>query len=185
MMLPSTSKTYGQRIFTQFASLTVPTKPWTSDGQLLGTTSTSWCTNGGQRINLRTSLLILHSLRFKSDAKLTCDPEFWDYRPVMKFREHPLMIRKSGMPTWPPVWTTVHRDVNDRPNGEIGTLESAMMHDLFDRKIFMFIRHDGNRFMGSMHFDDAQFCGQVFIILQFNIGRSIKEIGDLDLTHLL
>jgi hypothetical protein len=95
------------------------------------------------------------------------------------------MIRKSGLPTWPPAWTTTRRDVNDRPTGEIGYLERAMMHDLFDNKIFLVIEHQGFRYMGSMHFDDAGFCYQIYTFLQAHVGRSIQEIGDLDLSHLL
>ena len=100
----------------------------------------------------------------------------------MRFRDHPLMTRKSGIPSWPPTWTTTRLDANDRPTGEIGTLERAMMHALFDNKIFMFIQY---RYMGSIHLDDRQFCHQIYTILQANVGRSIKEIGDLNLSHML
>ncbi len=36
-----------------------------------------------------------------------------------------------------------------------------------------------------MHFDDPRFCSQIFTILQANVDRSIKDIGDLDLSHTL
>jgi hypothetical protein len=104
---------------------------------------------------------------------------------VVQLRDHPLMTRKSGVPTWPPRWTTTHLDVNDLPTGEVGFLERARMHELFDNKIFLFIEHQGFRYVGSMHFDDPRFCSQVFTILQANVGRSIKDIGDLDLSHTL
>ena len=101
---------------------------------------------------------------------------------VVQLRDHPLMTRKSGVPTWPPIWTTTRLD-SDKPTGEIGFLERAMMHELFDNKIFLFVEHQGSRYMGSMHFDDRRFCAQVFTILQANVGRFIKDIGDLDLSH--
>ncbi len=95
------------------------------------------------------------------------------------------MTRKSGVSSWPPFWTTTRLDRNDKPTGEIGFLERAVMHALLDNKIFLFIEHDGSRYMGSMHFDDTQFCCQIYAILQSNVGLSIKEIGDLDLSHTL
>ena len=49
---------------------------------------------------------------------------------IMNLRDHPMMIRKSGYPSWPPVWTTTHADRDNKPIGEVGTLEEVMMqHD--------------------------------------------------------
>jgi hypothetical protein len=95
------------------------------------------------------------------------------------------MTRKSGFPSWPPVWTTTRRDSNDKPTGEIGFLERAIMHELFDNKIFLFIEHQGQRYMGSVQFDDPRFCLQIYAVLQAQVGLSIQEIGDLDLSQLL
>jgi hypothetical protein len=103
----------------------------------------------------------------------------------LKLRDHPLMTRKSGMPTWPPIWTTTVPGQHHRPAGEIGVLERVFMHDLFDNKIFLFIQHEGHRYMGSMHFDDPAFCYQVFELIRSRVGRSIKDIGGLDLFHTL
>ena len=69
--------------------------------------------------------------------------------------------------------------------GEIGTLEQALMHELFDNKIFLFIEHGGFRYMGFMQFDDPAFCSQIHNLLKANLGRTIEEIGDLDLFHTL
>jgi hypothetical protein len=102
---------------------------------------------------------------------------------VVQLRDHPLMTRKSGVSTWPPRWTTTRLDVNDTAIGEIGTLERTMIHQLLDNKIFLFIHYNGSRYMGLMQFDDRRFCSQIFKILQANVGHSIKDIGDLDLSH--
>jgi hypothetical protein len=80
---------------------------------------------------------------------------------------------------------------NDAPrsrrqaNGEVGTLEDALMSDLIDNKVFMFMLYQGNRYMGFVGFDDAVFCRQIFTPLKSNIGLSIKEIGDLDVSYTL
>jgi hypothetical protein len=39
--------------------------------------------------------------------------------------------------------------------------------------------------MGSVHLDDPAFCYELFTLLKSNVGRSIKEIGDLDLSSTL
>ena len=60
-----------------------------------------------------------------------------------------------------------------------------MMRDFIDNKVFMFIQYQGFRYMGFIGFDDPAFCFQISTLLKANIGRSIKEIGDLDVSHLL
>jgi hypothetical protein len=100
-------------------------------------------------------------------------------------RDHPFMIRKSGYPSWPPKWTTTHHDKDDKPIGEVGVLEDVIMSDLIDNKVFMFIQHGGLRYMGFMAFDDPMFCSEIDRLLKSHVGLSIKEIGDLDLSHTL
>jgi hypothetical protein len=95
------------------------------------------------------------------------------------------MVRKSGFKTWPPLWTTTHHDQNDKPTGEIGTLEQVIVHELLDNKIFLFILFQSFRYMGFMSFDDLAFCSQIHTLLKANIGRSLKEIGDVDLSFTL
>jgi hypothetical protein len=64
----------------------------------------------------------------------------------MKLRDHPLMIRKSGHPSWPPVWTPTDQNRDDKPVGEVGTLENVTVSNLVDNKIFMFMQHQGLRY---------------------------------------
>jgi hypothetical protein len=103
----------------------------------------------------------------------------------MQLRDHPLMIRKSGYPNWPPKWTTTNPDKDDKPIGEVGILEDVVMSNLIDNKIFMFMQLYGFRYMGFMGFEDPPFCNQLYLLIKANIGRSIKEIGDLDVSYLL
>jgi hypothetical protein len=37
--------------------------------------------------------------------------------------------------------------------------------------------------MGSMAFDDEGFCAEIYSVLKYRVGYSIKEIGDLDLSY--
>ena len=103
----------------------------------------------------------------------------------MQLRDHPLMTRKSGHPNWPPVWTPMNRDRDDKPLGEVGSLEDVMMSHRINDKVFMFMQHEGLRYMGFMSFDDPPFCAEIYRLLKSNVGLSIKEIGDLDLSYML
>ena len=103
---------------------------------------------------------------------------------IMNLRDHPMMIRKSGYSSWPPVWTTTHADRDNKPIGEVGTLEEVMMSNMIYNKVFMFMESDGFRYMGLMTFDDLTFSSQIGILLKANRGRSIKDIGDLDVSHI-
>ena len=99
---------------------------------------------------------------------------------TLKLRDHPLMIRKDGFQTWPPRWTPTNRDQDDKPLGEVGTLENVTMSHLTDTKFFLFTQHRGFQYMGFMDFDDFTFSSQIFTLLKANIGRSMKDIGNLD-----
>jgi hypothetical protein len=103
----------------------------------------------------------------------------------MQLRDHPLMTRKSGSCNWPPRWTTTRPDQDDKPTGEVGVLDEALMSKLIDNKIFVFIQYQGFRYMGFLGFDDPFFCSQIYSLLKSNIGLSIKEIGDLDVSYTL
>jgi hypothetical protein len=104
---------------------------------------------------------------------------------ALNLRDHPLMTRRSGMKTWPPLWSSTGQDRKDWPRGEVGTLREAWLHDGLDTCLFLFIDYNGLRYFGSMYFDDVAFCYEVDALLKSNLDRSIKEIGDLDVTHLL
>jgi hypothetical protein len=39
--------------------------------------------------------------------------------------------------------------------------------------------------MAALSFDDPAFCSQLYPLLQEKVGLSIREIGDLDLSHTL
>jgi hypothetical protein len=102
----------------------------------------------------------------------------------MKLRDHPLMTRKSGMPSWPPSWQAVARN-HGAVQGEFGILEDVSMSDLIANKIFLAMEHASERYIAVLAFDDAMFAKQLYSRLLQNIGQSIREIGDLDLSQLL
>jgi len=84
---------------------------------------------------------------------------------------------------WPPIWNKFKGD--GVVSSEIGYLEHIRIRAELQSCLFLTIGHEGAKFMGSMTFDDSAFCLQLCKLLKSKIGLSIKEIGDLDLSHLL
>ena len=103
--------------------------------------------------------------------------------PVLQLRDHPMMKRDSGHVVWPPAWRRFGDDAI--ATDEIGYLERVRVKPDLKACIFLTIDHNGSNYMGSMTFDDSVFCLQLCELLKSKIGRSIREIGDLDVSHLL
>ena len=102
----------------------------------------------------------------------------------MELRNHPLMVR-YGIPNWPPVWTPANpRDDKPSLHGEIGVLKNVLGQSS-KNTCFLLIAHDDGHYLGALLFDDRLFCQQICNLLQACTGRTIKEIGDSDLSHLL
>jgi hypothetical protein len=94
----------------------------------------------------------------------------------LKFRDHP--VTTTGATPWPPVWIAASGNTT---TGEIGILEYVSIGLLIDTTFFLFINYQHSRYVGLMSFDDSISCQKVYSLLKPNIGRSIKEIGDLEL----
>jgi hypothetical protein len=102
----------------------------------------------------------------------------------MELRSHPLMVC-YGIPNWPPVWTPANpRDDKPSLRDEIGVLKHVLGQSS-KNTCFLVIAHDDAHYLGALLFDDGLFCQQIYKFLQACTGRTIKEIGDLDLSHLL
>jgi hypothetical protein len=70
-------------------------------------------------------------------------------------------------------------------SGEVGVLKAVWMSEKSKQTIFLAISFDGHRYVGCMTLSDVAFCYQIYGILQNHIGKTIKEIGDLDLSYTL
>lgn len=95
------------------------------------------------------------------------------------------MIRSSGIASWPPRWKAIDPNRDESPVGEIGNLEDVVMSDFSDNKIFLFMVYRGWRYTGMLVFDSPAFCRQIYDLLKPNIDCSIKQIGDIEVSHLL
>jgi len=47
------------------------------------------------------------------------------------------------------------------------------------------IDHEQEQYVGCLIFSDRSFCSQICNILRNQIGRSIQDIGDLDISQTL
>ena len=101
----------------------------------------------------------------------------------MELRRHSLMSF-GGVPTWPPewIWASGLRNVFIYPNGEMGILENVRRSIVSpDKCLFITMIHHGSIYLGRLNFDDEEFCGQIFELLKANCGRSLTEIGSMDI----
>jgi hypothetical protein len=88
---------------------------------------------------------------------------------------------------WPPIWVSGAGYKTYKKNlGEVGTLIDVILNEVAPDKLFLRMEIKSERqYMGCLAFNDPMFCRQLYIFLQDHIGKSIKEIGDLDLSYTL
>ena len=90
-----------------------------------------------------------------------------------------------GVPNWPPVWTQARKKGVKTLKGEVGILTNAHCNPLSSNMCFLVINHEGESYVGSLMFDNHPFCKLVEQLLISHLNRPIKEIGDVDVSHLV
>lgn len=103
----------------------------------------------------------------------------------MQLRDHPIFVVPNLGSWWPPVWVSSGRDHNKTLDGEPGMLVGTRIEASLPRRIFMRIEHQNEQYLGALVVKDAVLCCQLNNLFQRHLGQSIKEIGDLDIGHLL
>jgi hypothetical protein len=98
-----------------------------------------------------------------------------------KLRDHPRMGYR-GLHNWPPLSIRCSRGPYAKITGEVGILTGVKWYDLTANRCFLLMEFQSERYMGSLIFDDAAFCRQIYALLQDHIGESITEIGDLGIS---
>jgi hypothetical protein len=88
------------------------------------------------------------------------------------------------MRAWPPIWLNVN-DPCDKHRGEIGILTRVLTTRAISNALFVWVEYDGSKYVGGLYFDDVAFCRTIKSVLESNIARSIREIGDIDLSYTL
>ena len=99
----------------------------------------------------------------------------------MKLRDHPLMSY-HGISNWPPVWVQNTSKGAKTLKGESGILKYVFMRQGPADRCYLTMEYQNQAFVGTLLFDHPTFCERICRLLQSNIGRSIKEIGDLEVA---
>jgi len=104
----------------------------------------------------------------------------------MRLRDHPLMSYR-GVCNWPPVWVGIAGEKR-RPRGEIGILREvrySRISSLGGSRLHLLITHEQSHYLSTLPFDDRAFCLQIYQVLTNNCGKSIDQIGTIDLSYTL
>lgn len=91
----------------------------------------------------------------------------------MKIRDAKDVIRN-----WPPVGTAAGR--TEVLRGEEGVLVDAYAKKA-ESAIFVVIRRCAKKFIGVIFLSDCSIRTRILSLFQANLGRSLREIGDLEL----
>jgi hypothetical protein len=107
---------------------------------------------------------------------------FVTFGHFMELRSHPLMSFQ-GFSNWPPKWTSTSGKPTIHPSREIGVLEQVKRSSVNPATCFLMISHGGDFYIGRLNFDDPNFCRQVSDLLTAHYGRSLAEIGAIDIPY--
>jgi hypothetical protein len=100
----------------------------------------------------------------------------------MLLRDHPLMMYK-GDRSWPPAWLWTAGYDSTHPVGEVGILKAVLRsHTEPHDRCFLVMEHCGAEYVGTLLLNDPGFCREIFEVLLQNVGKTIPEIGDIDLS---
>jgi hypothetical protein len=103
----------------------------------------------------------------------------------MKLRDHPLMNYK-GIRSWPPRWLWRGGYECTFPEGEVGILKEVLPSTAPpNNSCFLIMEHCGAEYIGTLLLSDHAFYLQIYSLLVHNCGRTIEDIGKIDIGHTL
>jgi hypothetical protein len=89
-------------------------------------------------------------------------------------------LKWRGLPMWPPEWR-----FSDQGVGEEGVLEAVTLRvDLQPKLISIVANHRGDIRKGVMLMDELTHLEALYSTLRRNVGRPLREIGDLEINLL-
>ena len=85
--------------------------------------------------------------------------------------------------SWPPVWLYCRGFDDTHPRGEVGILKNVFVSSVKpSTRCFLVMEHAGAEYMGDLSISDAAFCSEIYAVLLRHCGKTIQEIGDIDLS---
>lgn len=104
------------------------------------------------------------------------------------------ILSYRGIRTWPPTWLWRGEGEDRAARGEVGVLKEVRISVVKPwqpgavrpyNRIYLFMEYLGSAYIGCLILDDPATCLQIGRILAELCGRTMREIGDIDLEHLL
>lgn len=92
--------------------------------------------------------------------------------PQLKYRGHPI---------WPPTWNKT-KDSIPTVVGEVGVLKFVHSHRGGSLRCYIVMEHENEKYVGDLLFDDPALARQITVLLRTNVGRTLKEIGDIEVA---
>ncbi len=80
------------------------------------------------------------------------------------------------------MWTRTRGTAPKTLTGEIGVLTYVYASENVSNKLYLVIDYQHESYIGSLIFDEHSFCAKVARLMRSQIGRPIKNIGDLDVA---
>ena len=120
---------------------------------------------------------------FFSTRRFCINKNFKSLR-IPRLRHHPLLNYRR-VKNWPPVWTRGTEGIVQIVKGEVGVLKEVYYDAGKSNKCFLVIDYQLQSFTGCINSPTKAFCTQLTHLLREHIGRSIEEIGDLDVSFTL
>lgn len=101
----------------------------------------------------------------------------------MKLRDHPLMTY-MGVRSWPPAWLWRGGGDTTYPQGEVGILKDVMLSTIAPHSTCLLImEHGGAQYIGALLVSEPAFHREICKILFQNCGRTIQDIGEIDISY--
>ena len=103
--------------------------------------------------------------------------------PSVLLRDHPLLTYRNAR-SWPPAWLYCGGFDNTHPQGEVGILKTVFVSAVKpSTRCFLIMEHAGAEYMGELLISDAAFCSEIYEVLLRHCGKTIQEIGEIDLVE--
>ena len=103
----------------------------------------------------------------------------------MELRNHPVMLC-DGINVWPPIWLRTYGRGPTFVSGELGILEAVFLSHALSNNVYLLTHtEEGNNYVGTLLFADADSAKVVFGLLQRCINKTLTSIGSTDFPETL
>ena len=100
----------------------------------------------------------------------------------MLLRNHPLLTYQNRR-SWPPAWLYCGGFDNTYPRGEVGILKNVFPTSINPfTQFFLVLEHADAVYMGTLFVSEEAFCLEMYAVLLRHRGKTLQEIGDVDLS---